>query len=1119
MRNFFFVAVLLVSFGSFAIVHVRPGYVVEDADGSSWELALPELQSAIDVSYKHYGSTERINLPASIDPIAHTVRTKKKYFVGDFVQFTISEGGEFPNNPTHHPAFEEGVTYEVLSCVAGSGYLVTLKYQDGSPVLFLAGFCGTGYMIMIPYGQPESIVRDRVMLPEAIDSVGSTVRTNKEYPAGDILKFSISLGGFLPRWSNIPAIEEETAYIVLSSVPDGDGYLMTLRKWGTVGIYVNFSAGQEGSGIMSVIPYRQGEVWASAGVYTVSRTHDDAMYRLPNNMTVSGSWADLGLGAWNHNVDLTPSIINASGLDDGHVFFMSDSCSVVNFLIRESDSRLKKSPDGAAIFSKSGIIFISGCTFTSNKAKYGGAVYVSDGELTVSDSTFYNNTAEDGGAVYAVDSKLTVSDSVFINNKSLSYTGSGGALSVLRGSSVSLLSSSFSECVEGSGVYLRASDLSASKCTFSYNPYGAGMLAIDSDLVVDSCAFKFNSGQYFGGPGGGINSTRSDISVTNSIFSGNPKAAGVFSVGDNNISVYSSSFTDNEYGIWASGNAPGGSVTLYNSILYGNSTEYSYDGTAPNVAYYCDVHGGISGNGNIDDDPLFVFPGDLKIPLVSPCYNSGTSDHAPLLDYAGTSRPQYTLYDMGAYESYIYSVVSPLYYNLNPYNWNMSLSKDGRFWFLSGYFGTPGAIWKTDGSTLWKLTRNIYYIDFFLGRCGDRFLFHGRVIGDIRGNELYVTDGTEDGTTLVKDIRPGTGSSQIFNVRQFDDNRVCFIANDYGSDPVALYVWISDGTAEGTFPLKTYGLVSVMGDAATKMTVHSGFAGNPSPKIYFSGVSDDIFYPETYRYHGVHTWVSDGTVPGTKPFFTSRSVLGSSSPEEFTSSGGTLFLTSMTDVSGMGVVRGLYAAKPTDLNFVLIYANSGFDAKLGESTFISFENESSGAYYDGANVYFAGYLPGSGWEPWISDFTGPGTRMLTDIIVGSEGSTPSKFYPVESSVVFFARTGTADHYRLLYKADPVLGAVSLWDLPSIPVGELSSIAVCFSAVGVLGDSIYFTASSVDHIDGYVYSSVVEPDYIPVKVLEWPMTNAMGYVNMGQQLIVHTAGNFPECGNMFSIYGK
>ena len=74
---------------------------------------------------------------------------------------------------------------------------------------------------------------------------------------------------------------------------------------------------------------------------------------------------------------------------------------------------------------------------------------------------------------------------------------------------------------------------------------------------------------------------------------------------------------------------------------------------------------------------------------------------------------------------------------------------------------------------------------------GSQLFFNGNTDGDV---ELWVTNGTTAGTHLVKDINPGTESSEPINMLAVGDE-VYFIAfdDDHGRE-----LWRSDGTEAGT---------------------------------------------------------------------------------------------------------------------------------------------------------------------------------------------------------------------------------------------------------------------------------------------------------------------------------
>ena len=77
---------------------------------------------------------------------------------------------------------------------------------------------------------------------------------------------------------------------------------------------------------------------------------------------------------------------------------------------------------------------------------------------------------------------------------------------------------------------------------------------------------------------------------------------------------------------------------------------------------------------------------------------------------------------------------------------------------------------------------------------GNRVLFTADEVE--HGNELWVTDGTEAGTSLVRDLNPGSAGSSPRDFSVVDG--VAFFRASNGTQTV---VWQSDGTAEGTVQL------------------------------------------------------------------------------------------------------------------------------------------------------------------------------------------------------------------------------------------------------------------------------------------------------------------------------
>src|SRR5690606_28882163 len=79
----------------------------------------------------------------------------------------------------------------------------------------------------------------------------------------------------------------------------------------------------------------------------------------------------------------------------------------------------------------------------------------------------------------------------------------------------------------------------------------------------------------------------------------------------------------------------------------------------------------------------------------------------------------------------------------------------------------------------------------------DNTLFFAATDG-MHGMELWKSNGTADGTLMIKDIKPGSASSSIGYLTHVN-HKLFFVAND-GENGNEL--WKSDGTPEGTVMVK-----------------------------------------------------------------------------------------------------------------------------------------------------------------------------------------------------------------------------------------------------------------------------------------------------------------------------
>ncbi len=123
---------------------------------------------------------------------------------------------------------------------------------------------------------------------------------------------------------------------------------------------------------------------------------------------------------------------------------------------------------------------------------------------------------------------------------------------------------------------------------------------------------------------------------------------------------------------------------------------------------------------------------------------------------------------------------------------------------------------------------------------------------EANGEELWVTDGTIAGTKIVKDIYPGSSSSDVNYLTRFND-KVVFGANNGTSE---MELWISDGTEEGTRMIKD---IHDVGSSDPR-----GFTQLNETQFIFCAKT---WESETYdQDRGAQWWlyVSDGTEDGTK---------------------------------------------------------------------------------------------------------------------------------------------------------------------------------------------------------------------------------------------------------------
>lgn len=139
----------------------------------------------------------------------------------------------------------------------------------------------------------------------------------------------------------------------------------------------------------------------------------------------------------------------------------------------------------------------------------------------------------------------------------------------------------------------------------------------------------------------------------------------------------------------------------------------------------------------------------------------------------------------------------------------------------------------------------------------------------VHGQELWRSDGTPGGAELVADINPGPGGSN--GARGVAVDGAFFFSADDGVH--GLELWRSDGTQEGTALMKDVAPGPNGGALWTEMAAASG-------KLIFTARSPD---------EGEEVWVSDGTADGTRLLVAAYPGPRPGSPKELKTVGNEVF--------------------------------------------------------------------------------------------------------------------------------------------------------------------------------------------------------------------------------------
>jgi ELWxxDGT repeat protein len=369
------------------------------------------------------------------------------------------------------------------------------------------------------------------------------------------------------------------------------------------------------------------------------------------------------------------------------------------------------------------------------------------------------------------------------------------------------------------------------------------------------------------------------------------------------------------------------------------------------------------------------------------------------------------------------------------------------------------------------------------------------------GKELWKTDGTPAGTTMVKDITAGTPGTNFTQFINYGTNVI--FGTSTGTYPLgSMQLWKTDGTSAGTTLIKDFGAgtslfppffylfnnkIYFMGTDATNGTelwVTDGTTAgttllkdiNPGPKssypiVPFSAVINNRFYfTATTDAEGDEIWVSDGTAAGTQLFKDINPGVGDANPSIYVpfsiSSTGTIsnplyngkmFFSADNGTSG----HELWMTDGTSAGTTMVK-----EIKPGSGGGL----DSTGTYfYTTSGMYFSASDGVTGVEPWLTNGTSAGTNIVYDVNNGPAPSDPYYMFIYNNQLFFNANNGDDSTKTDLYKINGIVSAlpITLLNLSATVEGK-NAVKLDWTTTNEINSSHFEIERS---IDGKNFSSI------------------------------------------------
>jgi hypothetical protein len=298
-------------------------------------------------------------------------------------------------------------------------------------------------------------------------------------------------------------------------------------------------------------------------------------------------------------------------------------------------------------------------------AEDGDTVLVQPGE-------YVENISFEGKAITVASLILTTGDIAYIDstiidgneqNSVVRFTNEEDSTSVLQGFTIRN-----GEAEDGGGIYCNQASPIISNCIIEANyanNFAGGIRAVASDLRITRCIIRNNNA---GSCGGAFHFTGSNPVINHCVILYNRSEHTSVFEAENSIVTFSNCTISRN-----SGEGRGGLFYLYresisdfnNCIIWDNSPGDAVVDRGSSLSFaFTDYEGGMDniegaglnwGEGNIDEDPIFVDPdeGDYHLTIESPCINAGDPDANPDPDGSRADMGAYPFSHGGVVEGYV----------------------------------------------------------------------------------------------------------------------------------------------------------------------------------------------------------------------------------------------------------------------------------------------------------------------------------------------------------------------------------------------------------------------------------------------------------------------------------